>query len=102
MIKQFREGALNLLFSTSVAEEGLDIPECNIVVRYGLMTNEISMMQVLPRLPLALSASPKATGVGHGDCCIPCRQLLGDEPSPWQNIPWQGVGEGGGGSVLRG
>lgn len=51
MIKQFREGALNLLFSTSVAEEGLDIPECNIVVRYGLMTNEIAMMQVLPRTP---------------------------------------------------
>ncbi|NWY70517.1 DHX58 helicase, partial [Erithacus rubecula] len=49
VIKQFREGALNLLFSTSVAEEGLDIPECNIVVRYGLMTNEISMMQARGR-----------------------------------------------------
>lgn len=46
VIKQFREGAYNLLFSTSVAEEGLDIPECNIVVRYGLMTNEIAMVQV--------------------------------------------------------
>ncbi|NXR10769.1 DHX58 helicase, partial [Semnornis frantzii] len=49
IIKQFREGALNLLFSTSVAEEGLDIPECNIVVRYGLMTNEIAMMQARGR-----------------------------------------------------
>lgn len=85
MIKQFREGTLNLLFSTSVAEEGLDIPECNIVVRYGLMTNEIAMMQVLSRLPLALPGSPEAVGVGHGGSCIPCRQLLGDEPSPWQN-----------------
>lgn len=84
VIKKFREGALNLLFSTSVAEEGLDIPECNIVVRYGLMTNEIAMMQVLSRLPLALPGSPKA--MGHGSSCIPCRQLLGDEPSPWQNI----------------
>ncbi|XP_071433295.1 ATP-dependent RNA helicase DHX58 isoform X2 [Pithys albifrons albifrons] len=46
VIKQFRRGALNLLFSTSVAEEGLDIPECNVVVRYGLMTNEIAMMQI--------------------------------------------------------
>lgn len=63
MIKQFREGTLNLLFSTSVAEEGLDIPECNIVVRYGLMTNEIAMMQVLSRLPLALLGSPKAVGM---------------------------------------
>ncbi|NXY13719.1 DHX58 helicase, partial [Atrichornis clamosus] len=49
VIKQFREGAFNLLFSTSVAEEGLDIPECNIVVRYGLMTNEIAMMQARGR-----------------------------------------------------
>ncbi|NXI48139.1 DHX58 helicase, partial [Galbula dea] len=49
VIKLFRKGALNLLFSTSVAEEGLDIPECNIVVRYGLMTNEISMMQARGR-----------------------------------------------------
>ncbi|NXJ00416.1 DHX58 helicase, partial [Psophia crepitans] len=49
VIKLFREGALNLLFSTSVAEEGLDIPECNVVVRYGLMTNEIAMMQARGR-----------------------------------------------------
>uniref|UniRef100_A0A8C8B8W4 RNA helicase n=1 Tax=Otus sunia TaxID=257818 RepID=A0A8C8B8W4_9STRI len=49
VIKLFRDGALNLLFSTSVAEEGLDIPECNIVVRYGLMTNEIAMMQARGR-----------------------------------------------------
>ncbi|XP_072856037.2 ATP-dependent RNA helicase DHX58 isoform X1 [Pogona vitticeps] len=49
VIQHFRKGALNLLFSTSVAEEGLDIPECNIVIRYGLMTNEIAMMQARGR-----------------------------------------------------
>nr|AHA15372.1 LGP2 [Cairina moschata] len=49
VIRQFRKGDLNLLFSTSVAEEGLDIPKCNIVVRYGLMTNEIAMVQARGR-----------------------------------------------------
>lgn len=49
VIQKFRQGALNLLISTSVAEEGLDIPDCNIVVRYGLMTNEISMVQARGR-----------------------------------------------------
>ncbi|XP_036408567.1 probable ATP-dependent RNA helicase DHX58 [Megalops cyprinoides] len=48
-IQKFREGALNLLISTSVAEEGLDIPECNLVVRYGLLTNEIAMQQASGR-----------------------------------------------------
>lgn len=48
-IRNFREGALNLLISTSVAEEGLDIPECNLVVRYGLLTNEIAQQQAIGR-----------------------------------------------------
>lgn len=48
-IRNFREAALNLLISTSVAEEGLDIPECNLVVRYGLLTNEIAQKQASGR-----------------------------------------------------
>ncbi|KAM7387360.1 hypothetical protein PAMA_009807 [Pampus argenteus] len=48
-IRNFRLGTLNLLISTSVAEEGLDIPECNLVVRYGLLTNEIAQQQASGR-----------------------------------------------------
>ncbi|KAM6904440.1 ATP-dependent RNA helicase DHX58 [Xenentodon cancila] len=48
-IRSFRKGTLNLLISTSVAEEGLDIPECNLVVRYGLLTNEIAQQQASGR-----------------------------------------------------
>uniref|UniRef100_A0A671XW95 RNA helicase n=1 Tax=Sparus aurata TaxID=8175 RepID=A0A671XW95_SPAAU len=48
-IRRFRQGSLNLLISTSVAEEGLDIPECNLVVRYGLLTNEIAQQQASGR-----------------------------------------------------
>lgn len=48
-INNFRHGRLNLLISTTVAEEGLDIPECNLVVRYGLLTNEIAQQQATGR-----------------------------------------------------
>lgn len=46
VISKFRTGKINLLIATTVAEEGLDIKECNIVIRYGLVTNEIAMVQV--------------------------------------------------------
>ncbi|KAM4859368.1 interferon-induced helicase C domain-containing protein 1 isoform 1-T1 [Thomomys bottae] len=49
VIRKFRTGKINLLIATTVAEEGLDIEECNVIIRYGLVTNEIAMVQARGR-----------------------------------------------------
>ncbi|KAL9625204.1 MAG: hypothetical protein Q9160_000606 [Pyrenula sp. 1 TL-2023] len=41
----FRRGQINCLFATSVAEEGIDIPGCNLVIRFDLYSNLIEYMQ---------------------------------------------------------
>lgn len=45
VIDKFRNGTFNLLISTTVAEEGLDIKACNFVICYRMVTNEIAMVQ---------------------------------------------------------
>ena len=45
IIDQFDEGFLNILVSTSVLEEGLNIVACNFVVRYNHVTTEIARVQ---------------------------------------------------------
>jgi endoribonuclease Dicer len=44
-MKKFREGGLNCLFATSVAEEGIDIPDCNLVIRFDLCKTMIQFVQ---------------------------------------------------------
>jgi endoribonuclease Dicer len=44
-LSKFRSGDINCLFATSVAEEGLDIPYCNLVIRFDLYKTGISYIQ---------------------------------------------------------
>ncbi|KAI0097378.1 hypothetical protein GGR51DRAFT_553131 [Nemania sp. FL0031] len=44
-IKKFRSGELNCLFATSAGEEGIDIPDCNIVIRFDLYKTVIQYIQ---------------------------------------------------------
>jgi len=45
MIKRFREGKINVLVATSIAEEGLDIPEVNEVIFYEPIPSAIRSIQ---------------------------------------------------------
>ncbi|XP_010205233.2 interferon-induced helicase C domain-containing protein 1 isoform X1 [Colius striatus] len=81
IIDKFRGGNVNLLIATTVAEEGLDIKECNIVIRYGLVTNEIAMVQARGRAradesTYALVASSGSGAVEREDVNVFREQMM--------------------------
>lgn len=45
LIEDFKAGRVNVLVATSIAEEGLDIAECNMVVFYEPVPSEIRLIQ---------------------------------------------------------
>ncbi len=42
---KFRKGEVNCLIATSIAEEGLDIPDCNLILRFDLYDTVIQYIQ---------------------------------------------------------
>ncbi len=45
ILDQFKQGVYNVLVATSVAEEGLDIAECDLVIFYDVVPSEIRYVQ---------------------------------------------------------
>ncbi|KAF7560238.1 hypothetical protein G7046_g3900 [Stylonectria norvegica] len=45
MVNRFKRGETNCLFATPVAEEGIDIPDCDLIVRFDIYTSVIQYLQ---------------------------------------------------------
>ena len=44
-LQRFKQGDVKLLVTTSVGEEGIDIAECNLTIRYNHVGNEVTTVQ---------------------------------------------------------
>ena len=45
-VEKFRLGVYKILVATSVGVEGIDVPNCNIVLNYNFQGNEITKIQM--------------------------------------------------------
>jgi endoribonuclease Dicer len=66
-IAKFKKGELNCLVSTSVGEEGLDIPDCNTIIRFDLYHTMIQYIQSRGRARHEDSQYIHMIEMGNGD-----------------------------------
>lgn len=66
-IINFKRGETNCIFATSVAEEGLDIPDCNLIIRFDLCKTMIQYIQSQGRARQADSTYIHLAELGNGD-----------------------------------
>ncbi|KAG6013044.1 hypothetical protein E4U43_007513 [Claviceps pusilla] len=45
IMRQFQKGEINCLFATQVAEEGIDVPDCDLIIRFDLHDSAIQYIQ---------------------------------------------------------
>ena len=45
ILDRFREGSCKLIIATTIAEEGLDISACNLIINYNYSTNDVGHVQ---------------------------------------------------------
>ncbi|KAI1108951.1 hypothetical protein F5Y14DRAFT_55076 [Nemania sp. NC0429] len=64
-INKFRNGEVNCLFATSAGEEGIDIPDCNIVIRFDLYKTVIQYIQSRGRARQADSKFYQMVEIGN-------------------------------------
>ncbi|KIK99753.1 hypothetical protein PAXRUDRAFT_822437 [Paxillus rubicundulus Ve08.2h10] len=63
--KSYEEGGLNLLVATSVAEEGLDFPACDLVIRFDPLHHMVGYVQSRGRARTKYSAFVIMVQAGH-------------------------------------
>ncbi|ESO08894.1 hypothetical protein HELRODRAFT_74403 [Helobdella robusta] len=66
VLKYFKNGKHKLIIATTVAEEGLDVQKCNLVLRYEHVTNSIARVQCRGRARAENAASCLIAERGRG------------------------------------